>query len=98
MIEPRPLVALIHAVPPVVRIARQAFAHAFPEARLRNILDDRPLDDARDADGLTEALRRRMLRLIAHAMDTGAQGLPLTRPPGTWPTSVTPAWGYKCAG
>lgn len=78
MIEPRPLVALIHAVPSGARIAQQAFAREFPEARLWNVLDDRLLDDARDAGGLTDALRRRMLHLIDHVMDAGAQGLLLT--------------------
>ncbi|MFJ8109172.1 aspartate/glutamate racemase family protein [Streptomyces sp. NPDC096132] len=78
MIEPRPLVALIHAVPSGARIAQQTFARAFPEARLWNVLDDRLLDDARDAGGLTGSLRRRMLRLIGHVMDAGAQGLLLT--------------------
>ncbi|WP_416979748.1 aspartate/glutamate racemase family protein [Streptomyces sp. T028] len=78
MIEPRPLVALIHAVPSGARIAQQAFAGDFPEARVWNILDDRLLDDARDVGGLDDALRRRMLRLICHVMETGVQGLLLT--------------------
>ncbi|MFE0250177.1 aspartate/glutamate racemase family protein [Streptomyces sp. NPDC059010] len=79
MSEPRPLVALIHAVPSGARIAQEAFAREFPEARLWNVLDDRLLDDALVADGLTEPLRRRMLRLIAHVMDAGdVQGVLLT--------------------
>ncbi|MFF3505477.1 aspartate/glutamate racemase family protein [Streptomyces sp. NPDC003247] len=78
MIESRPLVAMIHAVPAATRIAQEAFAREFPRARVWNVLDDRLLDDARDAGGLTDALRRRMLRLIAHVMDGGAQGLLLT--------------------
>lgn len=78
MIETQPLVALIHAVPTGARIAQQAFAQEFPQATVWNVLDDRLLDDARDAGGLTDALRRRMLRLIGHVMDGGAQGLLLT--------------------
>lgn len=78
MIESRPLVAMIHAVPTGARIAQQAFAREFPQATVWNVLDDRLLDDARDAGGLTEALRRRMLRLIGHTMDGGAHGLLLT--------------------
>ncbi|MEV5645636.1 aspartate/glutamate racemase family protein [Streptomyces flaveolus] len=78
MIESPPLVALIHAVPAAHRIAQQAFAQEFPQATVWNVLDDRLLDDARAAGGLTDALRRRMLRLIAHVMDGGAQGLLLT--------------------
>ncbi|OKJ91713.1 Asp/Glu racemase [Streptomyces sp. CB02400] len=69
---------MIHAVPAAHRIAQDAFAQEFPQATVWNVLDDRLLDDAREAGGLTDALRRRMLRLIAHVMDGGAQGLLLT--------------------
>ncbi|OWA00854.1 Asp/Glu racemase [Streptomyces sp. CS113] len=78
MIEPQPLVAMIHAVPTAHRIAEEAFAREFPRATVWNVLDDRLLDDARRAGGLTGALRRRMLRLIGHVMDGGAQALLLT--------------------
>ncbi|MEU7467483.1 aspartate/glutamate racemase family protein [Streptomyces sp. NPDC044984] len=78
MIEPQPLVAMIHAVPAAHRIAEEAFAQEFPQATVWNVLDDRLLDDARGAGGLTGALRRRMLRLIGHVMDGGAQALLLT--------------------
>ncbi|MGW4027693.1 aspartate/glutamate racemase family protein [Streptomyces sp. NPDC005009] len=78
MIESPPLVAMIHAVPAAHRIAQDAFAQEFPQATVWNVLDDRLLDDAREAGELTDALRRRMLRLIAHVMDGGAQGLLLT--------------------
>ncbi|MFH8805630.1 aspartate/glutamate racemase family protein [Streptomyces sp. NPDC017936] len=78
MIEPHPLVAMIHAVPTGARIAQEAFAREFPRATVWNVLDDRLLDDARAAGGLTDALRRRMLRLIGHVLDGGAQGLLLT--------------------
>ncbi|WP_262698279.1 MULTISPECIES: aspartate/glutamate racemase family protein [Streptomyces] len=78
MIEPPPLVAMIHAVPTGARIAQEAFAREFPQATVWNVLDDRLLDDALGAGGLTDALRRRMLRLIAHVLDGGAQGLLLT--------------------
>lgn len=69
---------MIHAVPAATRIAGHAFAREFPQATVWNVLDDRLLDDARAAGGLTDALRRRMLRLIAHVMEGGAQGLLLT--------------------
>ncbi|MFF8675957.1 aspartate/glutamate racemase family protein [Streptomyces sp. NPDC015242] len=78
MIEPHPLVAMIHAVPSGARIAQEAFAREFPQATVWNVLDDRLLDDARAAGGLTNVLRRRMLRLIGHVMDGGAQGVLLT--------------------
>jgi Asp/Glu/hydantoin racemase len=76
--EPRPLVALIHAVPTGARVAQEAFAREFPRATVWNVLDDRLLDDALHAGGLTDALRRRMLRLIAHVLEGGAQGVLLT--------------------
>ncbi|OWA22118.1 Asp/Glu racemase [Streptomyces sp. CS159] len=78
MIEPHPLVAMIHAVPAAHRTAEEAFAREFPQATVWNVLDDRLLDDARGAGGLTGALRRRMLRLIGHVMDGGARALLLT--------------------
>ncbi|MCA1274666.1 aspartate/glutamate racemase family protein [Streptomyces sp. 7G] len=78
MIDSPPLVALIHAVPPGALIAQEAFAKEFPQATVWNLLDDRLLDDAREAGGLTDPLRRRMLRLIEHVMDGGAEGLLLT--------------------
>ncbi|MPY56162.1 aspartate/glutamate racemase family protein [Streptomyces spongiae] len=78
MIEPQPLVALIHAVPAAGRIAELAFAREFRQATLWNLLDDRLLDDARHVGGLNHALRRRMLGLIGHAVDGGAHGLLLT--------------------
>ncbi|MER7792764.1 aspartate/glutamate racemase family protein [Streptomyces sp. NPDC097640] len=69
---------MIHAVPAGARIAQEAFAREFPQATVWNVLDDRLLDDARDVGGLTDVLRRRMLRLIGHVMDGGAHGLLLT--------------------
>ncbi|MEV7211296.1 MULTISPECIES: aspartate/glutamate racemase family protein [unclassified Streptomyces] len=78
MIDSPPLVAMIHAVPTAHRIAQDAFAQEFAQATVWNVLDDHLLDDANAAGGLTSALRRRMLRLIAHVVDGGAQGLLLT--------------------
>ncbi|AQS72431.1 Asp/Glu racemase [Streptomyces pactum] len=69
---------MIHAVPAAHRIAEEAFAREFPQATVWNVLDDRLLNDARGAGGLTGPLRRRMLRLIGHVMDGGAQALLLT--------------------
>lgn len=73
-----PLIATINAVPESARIAREAFAREFPEARVWTLLDDRLLDDARAVGGLDTVLRRRMLRLIRHAVEGGAQGVLLT--------------------
>ncbi|MGP3769627.1 aspartate/glutamate racemase family protein [Streptomyces sp. SDT5-1] len=69
---------MIHAVPAAARTAEDAFAREFPEASLWNLLDDRLLHDARQAGGLTPVLRRRMLRLIGHAVEGGAQGVLLS--------------------
>ncbi|MGW6056786.1 aspartate/glutamate racemase family protein [Streptomyces sp. NPDC055189] len=69
---------MIHAVPAAARTAEAAFAREFPEARLWNLLDDQLLEDAREAGGLTPALRRRMLRLVHHAVEGGAHGVLLT--------------------
>ncbi|MFD5318612.1 aspartate/glutamate racemase family protein [Streptomyces sp. NPDC127098] len=73
-----PVIAMIHAVSAGASVAGSAFAREFPEARPWNLLDDRLLDDARAEGGLTRALHRRMLRLIAHAVRGGADGLLLT--------------------
>ncbi|MGI5397252.1 aspartate/glutamate racemase family protein [Streptomyces sp. CA-251251] len=78
MIESKPLVAMIHAVPAAHRIAHEAFAQEFPQATVWNVLDDRLLVDANAAGGLTPSLRQRMLRLIEHVMAGGVQGLLLT--------------------
>ncbi|MGW0845486.1 aspartate/glutamate racemase family protein [Streptomyces sp. NPDC002787] len=78
MLDHPPLIAMIHAVPAGARIAQEAFAQEFPEARPWNLLDDRLLDDARDVGGLDVGLRRRMLRLIGHAVEGGARGVLLT--------------------
>ncbi|GAB2804622.1 hypothetical protein GCM10027091_41150 [Streptomyces daliensis] len=65
-------------MPTAHRIAQEAFAREFPQATVWNVLDDRLLDDARSAGGLTDVPHRRMLRLIGHVMDGGAQALLLT--------------------
>ncbi|WP_308313991.1 aspartate/glutamate racemase family protein [Streptomyces sp. GbtcB7] len=78
MTQNRPVVAMIHAVPSGAEIANQAFAEVFPEAVVWNLLDDRLLEDARSAGGLGPGLRRRMLRLIDHVFQEGADGLLLT--------------------
>ncbi|PRX97928.1 aspartate/glutamate racemase family protein [Allonocardiopsis opalescens] len=73
-----PTIALISATPASIPPARSAFAAAFPEARLWNLLDDRLLDDAQDAGEVTPALVDRMHRLIDHATAGGADAVLLT--------------------
>lgn len=73
-----PLVALISATPVAIPPVEQAFAELFPEAQLWNILDDRLLQSADAAGGLTPELSDRMHRLIRHATLEGADGVLLT--------------------
>ncbi|WP_406690784.1 aspartate/glutamate racemase family protein [Saccharopolyspora sp. ID03-671] len=73
-----PFVALIHATPAAIGPARAAFAESFGEAELWNLLDDRLAADADAAGGLSAPLRKRMLTLIGHAVEHGAQAVQLT--------------------
>ncbi|MER6987686.1 hypothetical protein ABT337_04585 [Saccharopolyspora hirsuta] len=73
-----PLVALVHATPAAIGPARTAFVETFPEAELWHLLDDRLAADADAAGGLTPPLRKRMLTLIGHAVDNGADAVQLT--------------------
>jgi hypothetical protein len=73
-----PTVALIHATPAAMGPARTAFAERFPHARLWNLLDDLLISQADEAGSITPPLRRRMERLIEHALDGGADGVLLT--------------------
>jgi len=78
MSNPRPTVALIHASPASVNPAKAAFASAFPDAELWNLLDDRLVVDADLAGGLTPALHARMSTLIQYALDGGASAVQLS--------------------
>jgi Asp/Glu/hydantoin racemase len=68
-------IALIHALrhsPPPIEAA---FAEAWPEARLMNLLDDSLSADLAREGRLTEAMTRRFLTLARYAAGTGAQGI-----------------------
>jgi len=78
MSNSRPTVALIHASPASVNPAKAAFASAFPDAELWNLLDDRLVVDADLAGGLTPALHARMSTLIQYALDGGAAAVQLS--------------------
>ncbi|MEV0443828.1 hypothetical protein AB0I46_33410 [Streptomyces spectabilis] len=71
-------IALISATPAAIAPAAAGLAAAFPAARPWNLLDDALLSDADAAGGLTPALADRMRRLIAYAVEGGAQGVLLT--------------------
>ena len=73
-----PRIALISAVAAAIPPARAALRDAIPDAVVWNVLDDRLLDDAHARGGLDAGLRRRMQRLIDHALEEGADGVLLT--------------------
>ncbi|PRY59981.1 hypothetical protein [Glycomyces artemisiae] len=73
-----PKIALISAVTAAIAPARDALAADFPGAQVWNLLDDRLLPDADARGGLDAELRSRMERLIAYALDGGADGVLLT--------------------
>jgi Asp/Glu/hydantoin racemase len=73
-----PTIAMIHATPAAIGPAVAAFAEEFPAARPWHLMDDRLAGDADRAGRLTAPLRRRMLSLIAHSVDGGADGVLLT--------------------
>jgi Asp/Glu/hydantoin racemase len=78
MTTDQPLIALISAVPAAIAPAVTAMSDALPNARIWNILDDRLLQDADEAGGVTVHLAERMERLIQHAQQEGADGVLLT--------------------
>jgi Asp/Glu/hydantoin racemase len=68
-------VALIHALrhsPPPIEAA---FAAAWPEARLMNLLDDSLSADLARAGAVTPAMTDRFLALARYAAGTGAEGI-----------------------
>lgn len=71
-------IALISAVPVAIPPTEAAFHEWMPAATLWNILDDRLLQDADEAGGLTEALTERMRRLITHALSAKVDAVLLT--------------------
>jgi hypothetical protein len=77
-VKPAPKIALISAVPTAIPPAQSAVHERLPDAVVWNILDDRLLVDAADRGGLDDGLRRRMRRLIEHALAEDADGVLLT--------------------
>lgn len=71
-------IALIHALrhsPPPIEAA---FARAWPEAVLMNLLDDSLSADLARAGSLTPAMTERFLNLSRYAVGTGAEGILFT--------------------
>ena len=69
-------VAAVHATPASIPPLRAALTAELPGATLWNVIDDRLASDA-DATGgqLTPALRDRMLNLVRHGVDGGADAV-----------------------
>ncbi|MBH5367434.1 aspartate/glutamate racemase family protein [Bradyrhizobium glycinis] len=73
-----PRIALIHALKHSIAPIEAAFAQAWPEARLMNLLDDSlSADLARDGQ-LNDAMTERFLALGDYAAATGADGILFT--------------------
>jgi len=66
--------ALRHSPPPI----EAAFARAWPEARLMNLLDDSLSADLAREGSLTPAMTARFLDLSGYAAGTGADGILFT--------------------
>lgn len=66
--------ALRHSPPPI----EDAFARLWPEARLRNLLDDGLSADLAASGRLTPAMTERFLQLARYAVDTGADAILFT--------------------
>jgi hypothetical protein len=73
---PEPLtVAAVHATPASIGPLRSALAAELPGSEMWNIIDDHLAADADTAGELTPALRDRMLNLVRHGVDGGADAV-----------------------
>ncbi|WP_128924501.1 aspartate/glutamate racemase family protein [Bradyrhizobium guangxiense] len=73
-----PRIALIHALKHSIAPIEAAFATAWPEARLMNLLDDSLSADLARDGALNEAMTERFLALGDYAAATGANGILFT--------------------
>jgi Asp/Glu/hydantoin racemase len=73
-----PRIALVHALKHSVAPIEAAFALAWPEARLMNLLDDSLSADLAREGQLTDAMTERFLALGDYAATTGANGILFT--------------------
>ena len=73
-----PRIALIHATPAAVEPIRAAFAEAWPEPDLVNLLDDSLSRDRALTPELTQAIYSRFDALGAYSMSIGADGILFT--------------------
>lgn len=75
---PPPRIALIHALKHSIAPIEAAFATAWPEARVMNLLDDSLSADLARDGALTDAMTERFLALGDYAAATGADGILFT--------------------
>ncbi|WP_314949652.1 arylsulfatase [Bradyrhizobium cosmicum] len=73
-----PRIALIHALKHSIAPIEAAFATAWPEARLMNLLDDSLSADLARDGALTDAMTARFLALGDYAVATGANAILFT--------------------
>jgi len=73
-----PRIVLIHALKHSIAPIEEAFATAWPEARLMNLLDDSLSADLARDGALTDAMTERFLALGDYAAATGANGILFT--------------------
>lgn len=70
-----PLIAVVHSTTASISPTAAAFAAELPEARLWNLLDDSLGSLAEAEGGVTPQLRNRMLDLVRHGIDGGADAV-----------------------
>ncbi|MFI2228658.1 aspartate/glutamate racemase family protein [Nocardia testacea] len=70
-----PVIAVVHSTIASIAPTKRAFAREMPRAQLWNLLDDRLGADADDLGIVAPHLRRRMLDLIRHGIDGGADAV-----------------------
>jgi len=73
-----PRIALVHAMRASMAPIEAAFARAWPEAHLAQLLDDALPDDLERAGGVDAAMERRFVALTRIAVDAGAEGVLFT--------------------
>ena len=73
-----PRIALVHALRASLAPIEDAFAAAWPEARLAHLLDDALPADLERAGGVDADLRRRFVALARYAVDAGADAVLFT--------------------
>ncbi|MFO8150938.1 MAG: aspartate/glutamate racemase family protein [Trueperaceae bacterium] len=73
-----PRIALLHAMRASMAPIEAAFARAWPEARLAQLLDDALPADLERAGGVDAAMKRRFVALTRTAVDAGADAVLFT--------------------